>query len=156
MRMAYHLFAMLMAVAILPAQTFGGAPTTSIVVNGPGIPPEGITITGSWPGWVTFADINSGAVPEPAADLPRYVLAGYTAEGSKWYTVLYVWDRSSGRALVYLPGPSETEYYRVNYGNNIAYAQLAGKWYGVLNRGSFEGWADIVRRALPQTSRGGP
>ena len=149
MRIVFNLFVVLMAVASLPARTYGGAPTTRIVISGPGISPEGITITGTWPGWISFIDKNSGAVPEPAPDLPRYVLVGYEDRGSKWYVVGYVWDDRSGRALVYLPGPRETDYYRVNYGNNIAYEKLAGQWYAVSNKGSFQGWADLIRKHLP-------
>jgi len=156
MRIIFGLFVVLMAVAILPPRTYGGVPTTSIVISGPGISREGITITGTWPGWITFIDRNSGAVPEPASDLPRYVLAGYTDRGSKWYTVLFVWDDRSGRALVYLPGPRETDYYRVNYDNNIAYEKLAGQWYSVSNKGSFQGWADLIRKHLPQNRSGTP
>ena len=149
MRIIFALFLALTAVVTLPALTYGGAPTTRIVITGPGISQDGITITGTWPGWISFIDTNSGAVPEPAPDLPRYVLVGYTDRGSKWYTVLYVWDDRSGRALVYLPGPLEKDYYRVNYGNNIAYEKLAGQWYFVSNKGAFQGWADLIHKHLP-------
>jgi hypothetical protein len=68
-----------MIVAFFSAHTFAGAPTTSIVINGPGISDRGDTLIGKWPGWITFIDQDKGSAPKPAADLPRYVLTGYTA-----------------------------------------------------------------------------
>jgi hypothetical protein len=149
MKIAACLFAAL--VALIPAQTLAGAPTVRIVVNGPEISAKGVTVTGVWPGWLTFVDFKSGAVPEPDPTLPRYLLSGYAglaSEGDLWYKITYVWDQSSNRALVYLPGPRE-DYYRENYAQNTAYAEVAGKWYPVLNEDPFKGWAELIRKALP-------
>jgi hypothetical protein len=144
-----------MAVAIIPARTFAGAPATYISVTGPGLPAEGVNITGTWPGSVSFIDFGRGRVPEPALDLPRYVLRGYTANGKKWYTVLYVWDRPADRAVVYLPGGLEREYYE--YGRRRPEnAKPSGDWYLVKNQGEFEGWADLIRKALPQSVQDNP
>ena len=155
MRRAAYLFAALMILIVSPAATFAGAPTTLVVVNGPGLPPEGVKIKGAWPGWITFVDFDSGAVAEPASDVPRYTLTGYTDQQQKWYTVLYVWDRSSGRAVVYVPpGVPEMDIGFPSSDGTIdwAYRRLAGKWYAVRNRGAYSGWAELIRKALPQAA----
>lgn len=135
-----------LAITLVPVRASAGAPTTSIMINGPGLPSRGVFLTGRWPGGTSFIDDTRGPAPPPTSDLPRYVLAGRTADYRWWYTVLFVWDSRANRALVYLPGPGELGY-QINYCPDISYEKRAGKWYYVSDRN----WSETIHKALPRS-----
>src|ERR1700721_4012064 len=128
MRITPSVLAALLALIVPPAQTLAGGYATLVVVTGPGIRTEGVAIRGGWPGYLPFADTSKGAVDEPPADLPRFVLSGKTERGET-FTILYVRD-PSGHAFIYLPPLAETDHpQHLNEESGAYYAEHAGKWY---------------------------
>jgi hypothetical protein len=103
-------------------------------------------------GRLPFADTRNGAVAEPAAELPRYVLSGDTERGEA-FTILYVRDAASGRAFVYLPSLDETNYpQRLNEQTRTDYGKYAGKWYPFFNMAQFAGWDELIGKAVAQSA----
>ena len=150
MRIATSVLAALLALIVTPAQTLAGGYANLVVVTGPGIQTEGVAIRGCWPGHLPFADTSKGAVDEPPAELPRYVLSGKTERGET-FTILYVRD-PSGRAFVYLPPLTETDHpQHLNEENGAYYAEHAGKWYPFLRVAQFAGWDELIAGAVTQS-----
>jgi len=152
MRIATSVLAVLLALIVTPAQTFAGGYRNLVVVTGPGIQTEGVAIRGCWPGRLPFADTSKGAVDEPPADLPRYVLSGKTERGET-FTILYVRD-PSGHAFIYLPPLSETDHpQHLNEESGAYYAEHAGKWYPFFRLAQFAMWDDLIAGAVAQSGR---
>ena len=146
--------ALFITLAIFASQTLAG--NIPIKINGPGISPEGIVIDGANPPWPSFLDTSKGSISEPASDLNRYVLTCYFGNmtmnsGPIWFTILYVWDHRSERALVYLPGHTEIGYQVNSYVEiDMSYEKLAGKWYYFTDWDASQEWAVSIQKALPK------
>jgi hypothetical protein len=152
MRIATSVLAVLLALIVTPAQTFAGGYRNLVVVTGPGIQTEGVAIRGCWPGRLPFADTTKGAVDEPPADLPRYVLSGKT-ERRETFAILYVRD-PSGHAFIYLPPLSETDHpQHLNEESGAFYVEHAGKWYPFFRLAQFAMWDDLIAGAVAQSGR---
>jgi hypothetical protein len=152
MRIATSALAVLLALIVTPAQTLAGGYANLVVVTGPGIRTEGVAIRGCWPGHLPFADTSKGAVDEPSADLPRYVLRGNTERGET-FTIPYVLD-PSGHAFVYLPPLSETDHpQHLNEESGAFYAEHAGKWYPFFREAQFARWDELIAGAAAESSR---
>jgi hypothetical protein len=150
MRIAASRLAVLLALMVTPAQILAGGYANRVVVVGPGLQADGVALRGCWPGYRPFADTGHGAVTEPAAELPRYVLRGDTERGDT-FTILYVRDPWSGRAFVYLPSPNETAYpQHLKEESGTPYGEYAGKWFPFFREAQFAIWDDLLGKTVTQ------
>ena len=142
------LVSVVFAAALTPALLAKG-PTVRLAVSGPGLP-DVLTITDPKAIEATvyggeFIDWQKGSVPEPPADLPRYVVQFYVQpprrEVRMMYVVEYVWDRAANRAVLHLPGRAD-HWYWLNV-STILRDGRDGKWFYASS-----GWGTAIRNVL--------
>jgi hypothetical protein len=126
------LFALLLAVA---GPAFAKGKTVKLTVIGPGISqpidardPDAIAAS-AWGN--DFFDLAKGPIAAPDPALPRYLVKFYVQPPQgraveMKYAVYLVLDRSSGRAMVYLPELRD-EIYRLN--SALVRDGQEGRWY---------------------------
>lgn len=135
---------------MLATPALAKGPTVKLTITGPGIA-QPIELThkdaiapGVWSG--NFMDQQGRMTEAPASDLPRYTVQFHvklprTEEVRMMYVVYYVWDVESDRALVQIPGVSDT-WYRLNVSTISRCCQ--GRWFHASTP-----WAEAIRAALP-------
>jgi hypothetical protein len=143
------LVSLALAAALTPSLLAKG-PTVKLAISGPGLA-DVLTVTDRkaieatvWGG--EFIDRQNGSVPEPPPGLPRYTIQFYVEpprrEVRMMYVVEYVWDPTSNRAIVHLPGRADTWYW-LNV-STILRDGADGKWFYASTA-----WGAAIRRVLP-------
>jgi hypothetical protein len=141
----------MLALVFVGSSALAKGKTVMLTISGPGIP-RPIELTDadaiSASAWGNdFFDATSGPVTAPAPAIPRYVVRFHVQPPRRRnvemkYAVYFVWDRRSGRTMVYLPEPRD-ELYRLN--SAMIREGQEGNWYL-----ASEKWGRAVRAALPQ------
>ncbi len=137
------------AAALTPSLLAKG-PTVKLAISGPGLP-DVLTVTDRkaieatvWGG--EFIDRRKGSVPEPPPGLPRYTIQFYVEpprrEVRMMYVVEYVWDPTSNRAIVHLPGRAD-KWYWLNV-STILRDGADGQWFYASTA-----WGAAIRSVLP-------
>jgi hypothetical protein len=128
------------------------APTAMVAVTGPGIgaPIElthrEVISANIWGG--NFLDKQTGVVPAPASELPRYTVQFHVQlenEVRMMYVVYYVWDEAAGRALLQVPDVSD-RWYELNVSTISRCCH--GKWFYATRT-----WGEAIHTALPTARR---
>ena len=104
-----------------------------------------------------IANWKNGAVPDPAARVPRYELSWYaschqgsncrSAQPSLVYVVVYARDPSSGHGFVYLPGRGERAY-DLNVRSIYRGPDVEGHWFRTT-----ESWDRFVDPLIARSRR---
>jgi hypothetical protein len=149
MRVKYAGVILLVAMTTAESASAKG-PTVELSITGPGLnapihtsDPDAIDAS-VWGG--NFADWGAGSVAEPIEALPRFLVHFWVQLPRSggvhlMYVVGFVWDPSTERGIVYLPGPRD-EWYRTNT-SSIWREGKDGHWFHAT-----EVWGKALERVL--------